>query len=602
MSAEAAAPAVLPPAGVGNDRVRPSTLTLASVAVAGTLAAVLTRIYTDLALIYIGQGLMFMATGLVAWWARPENRTGKLMILFGFLWWVPTEAQPISPLVFAITGPFQSAASVVLAYLLLSYPKGRLTSNVARAIFVFAVFRALWNNVFFLPFYSPQDVFGCTACPRNLLLWRSIPGVITASGQANPYLFGIQEVWIAAVLLARFVRGTRPARLVLGPMLVPAAILLLGDTVVSLFTVFALHYSSIFSPPPQSFTIPADVVRIAVYFLPLTFFIGLLLLRVRRGRVGEMVVHLGETAKPETVQQAVGRALGDPSAEVGFWLPEAERYVKVDGSPLVLPAEGSSRVVTRLERGGRNVAVVVHDAALLEDPGLIQAVGSAARLAVENDRLQAEVRAQLEEVRKSRTRILAAGDAERRRVERNLHDGAQQRLVSLSLALRMARDRAAGGRSDPELAALLDEASFDLAAALTELRELSQGLHPGVLSDEGLAAAIETLTERTPVPVSVEVPEERFPEQVEVTAYFVVSEALANAAKYSGASKAIVHVARETDGLRVEVADDGIGGADPRIGSGLRGLDDRVAAIDGRLRIESPPGRGTRITALLPCG
>jgi signal transduction histidine kinase len=186
-------------------------------------------------------------------------------------------------------------------------------------------------------------------------------------------------------------------------------------------------------------------------------------------------------------------------------------------------------------------------------------------------------------------------------VERNLHDGAQQRLVSLSIALRMARDRA-GEHPDPELNELLQEATDDLAAALTELRELSQGLHPGVLTDEGLAAAIESLTERTTVPVSVDVPEERFPEQVEVTAYFVVSEALANAAKHSGASRARVKVDRDPGVLRVEVADDGIGGADPRVGSGLRGLNDRVATIDGQLHVDSPPGRGTRVTALLPCG
>jgi signal transduction histidine kinase len=165
----------------------------------------------------------------------------------------------------------------------------------------------------------------------------------------------------------------------------------------------------------------------------------------------------------------------------------------------------------------------------------------------------------------------------------------------------MAGDRA-GEHTDPQLAELLQEAKDDLTAALEELRELSRGLHPGILSDGGLGAAIETLTERAVVPVLVEVPEERFPEDVEVAAYFVVSEALANVAKHSGASRATVKIARTDAQVRVEVTDDGVGGADPRSGSGLRGLDDRVAAIDGLLDIESPPGRGTSVVASLPCG
>ncbi|MEA2516326.1 MAG: hypothetical protein QOG16_164, partial [Actinomycetota bacterium] len=390
-------------------------------------------------------------------------------------------------------------------------------------------------------------------------------------------------------------------RMVLGLVLLPAAILLLADTANVMFLIFALHYSSIFSPPPEAFTIPANIVRGVFYLLPLTFFLGVLRLRARRAKVSRLVVELGGGPGGGSVEEAVANTLGDPGAQVGFWLPVNEMYVSIEGHPLELPGEGSGRVATRLQRDGEPLAVIVHDATLLEDPGFVEAVGSAARLAVENERLQAEVRAQLEEVKASRARILAAGDMERRRIERNLHDGAQQRLVSLALALRMAGDRA-GEHTDPQLAELLQEAKDDLTAALEELRELSRGLHPGILSDGGLGAAIETLTERAVVPVLVEVPEERFPEDVEVAAYFVVSEALANVAKHSGASRATVKIARTDAQVRVEVTDDGVGGADPRSGSGLRGLDDRVAAIDGLLDIESPPGRGTSVVASLPCG
>ncbi|MCA1839439.1 MAG: sensor histidine kinase [Actinomycetota bacterium] len=583
----------------GNER--PSWILLGVIGALGVVAAVLTRIYTDLELVFIGHGLVFIAAGLVAWAHRPTNPIGKVMILFGFLWWVPTEAQPISPLVFTITNSFQSAASVVLAYLLLSYPQGRLTTKTARAIVIFAIFRALYNNVFFLPFYDPR-AFGCVTCPAhmNLLLWKSIPRLVIDAGNANPFLFAIQEVSIATVLVVRFIRGTRPARMVLGLVLVPAAVLLLADTATSLFLIFALHYASIFTPSPSAFTIPANVIRGALFFLPLTFFAGVLRLRARRARVSRLVVDLGEGPTSKSVQQAVSETLGDPTAEIGFWVDRSQGYVTAEGRPMRLPAEGSERVATRLESDGRPLAVIVHDAAFLEDPGLVEGVGAAARLAVENERLQAEVRAQLEEVKASRARILAAGDSERRRIERNLHDGAQQRLVSLALALRMATERA--GPKDAELAALLHEAGEDLSAALGELRELSRGLHPGVVAEEGLAAAIETLTERAAVPISVDVPEERFPEDVEVAAYFVVSEALANVAKHSGASKAAVRVSRDVDRVQVEVSDDGVGGADPRGGTGLRGLDDRVAAIDGSLDVESPPGRGTSVRALLPCG
>jgi PAS domain S-box-containing protein len=205
---------------------------------------------------------------------------------------------------------------------------------------------------------------------------------------------------------------------------------------------------------------------------------------------------------------------------------------------------------------------------------------------------------QAEELRASRARIVQAGDAERRRLERNLHDGAQQRLVALSLSLRLAQAKIA---SDPGAAEQVLEASrAELAAALDELRELARGIHPAVLTDRGLAAALETLTQRTPIPVSVETPECRLPAPVEAAAYYVIAEALANVVKYARATEASVRVVREDEHVRVFVEDDGVGGADPSRGSGLRGLADRVAALEGTLEIDSPPGEGTRIAVVIP--
>ena len=213
-------------------------------------------------------------------------------------------------------------------------------------------------------------------------------------------------------------------------------------------------------------------------------------------------------------------------------------------------------------------------------------------------RLDEQLRDRLEELRASRARVVQAGDAERRRLERDLHDGAQSRLVGVSLLLRHARVRAQDGS---ELANLLDRASDELAQGLNELRELAHGIHPAVLTDHGLEPALEALVARAPVPVRVEVPvEERLPLPVESAAYFVVSEALTNVAKYAKATQASVAVRRADSTLTVEIADDGVGGADASRGSGLRGLADRVAALDGTLSLESPPGRGTRLRAQIP--
>ena len=221
-------------------------------------------------------------------------------------------------------------------------------------------------------------------------------------------------------------------------------------------------------------------------------------------------------------------------------------------------------------------------------------------MALEHARLQAEVQAQLKQVRASRARIVEAGDAERRRLERDLHDGAQQRLVTLSLALGLARARAAG--ADSELGSLIESASKEAREALTELRELARGIHPAVLTETGLAGAIQALVERSPVATTITaVPEGRFPAPIEATAYFVVSEALANVAKHARASGAEVTICTRPGRLVVEVSDDGAGGARPQGGSGLRGLADRVASAGGVLRVDSPPGCGTRLKADLPC-
>ena len=256
--------------------------------------------------------------------------------------------------------------------------------------------------------------------------------------------------------------------------------------------------------------------------------------------------------------------------------------------------------MTVVEHDGKRLAALVYDPELVDDPALVEAVGAAAALALENARLQAELRAQLAEVRTSRVRILEAGDAERRRLERDLHDGAQQRLLGIRLALQLAR----GQLADNEGAAvdeLLAEADTEVIGALDELRALARGIHPALLTDEGLDAALAALARRLPIPVEVTPCRERLPATVEATAYFVASEALANVVKHAHATKATIDISRANGCVAIEISDDGVGGADPD-GAGLRGLRDRVETLDGHLAVDSRPGHGTHVTAAIPCG
>ena len=309
----------------------------------------------------------------------------------------------------------------------------------------------------------------------------------------------------------------------------------------------------------------AMALRLVVpLILPVGLLITFLRPRLNRGRMASLVVELGRGVPLGGLRDVLARALGDPSLQLAFAAPSGSGYVDAAGQPVELPVDDPTRTVTRLERGDELLGVLVHDPLIeVEDPGLVEAVGNAARLALENERLAAEVRAQLEEVRASRARIVEAADAERRRVERDLHDGAQQRLVALAMRLQVAK------QTTPEASALLDEATTELETAIGEVRGLARGVHPTILTESGLAAAIDALAERTPIPVVADVVDRRFDATIEATAYFVVAEALTNVVRYAGARQARVTVHEAGDRLVIEVADDGRGGADPTAGSGF---------------------------------
>jgi signal transduction histidine kinase len=298
------------------------------------------------------------------------------------------------------------------------------------------------------------------------------------------------------------------------------------------------------------------------------------------------------------VRELLAESLGDRSVAIAYWLPDREAFVDEAGHPVALPEPGSGRAWTAVEQDGRRVAAIVHDAALDTSPELVEAAAAASSLAIDNERLKADLRARVEDLRVSRLRIVEAADEARRRIERDLHDGAQQQLLALALELRVLRSSI----SDPEAGPLVDGLAVRLEAALRDLRELARGIHPAILTRSGLDPAITALAARSPVPVDVQSAiDGRLAPAVEAAAYFVVAEALTNVARYADAARASVELRGDGNGgIVVVVADDGVGGADPNAGSGLRGLQDRLAVIDGVLAIDSPPGGGTRLEATIP--
>jgi signal transduction histidine kinase len=309
--------------------------------------------------------------------------------------------------------------------------------------------------------------------------------------------------------------------------------------------------------------------------------------RVQRRAVARIATSLGQAPPPGSLQAALAKAVGDPELQIAYWLPAAQRHVDANGKPVAEPAARPGRAITALVRDGRQIALVTHTAAL---PDLERELGAAVRLALENERLQAEVLAQLDQLRASRVRIVETGDAERRRLERDLHDGAQQRLLALSYDLRLARAQAQAD-GDTQTGSLLSQATDQAQAALGELRELAHGIYPAILAEAGLAAALATLADAAPLPVEIrDAAEGRYPVGVETAAYLVVTEALDDAAG-RGASHTTVSLVRHEGRLVVTVEDDGF-----RRTAAMVQLADQVGALDGRLAVEP-----TRLHAELPC-
>ena len=541
---------------------------------------------TTLAVTTIVAGCAFVVAGIVAWLRRPANHTGPLMIATGFLMFGRSLAQANHPLPFTLGLAVGLLPAAVLVHLLLAFPEGRLHSRWERLVVAGAYIDATVVQGGMLMVMGFEHVSGCP-CPRNLLLIRDNMQLHSAVMNAENGLGFALALCVGALLFRRWQLPSNPFRRLVLPLFAAGAL-----------TIVLYAAGAVAANPAPRFSRGLGVAdAIALAIVPVAFLLGLLNARLARASVSDLIVELGRMPAPGRLRHALARALGDDSLELAYWIPESESYVGIDGRPVEIRSD-DKRSVTVLERGGRKVAALVHDPALSEHRELLDAVSSAAGLALENEQLQAELRAQLEELRTSRARIVEAGDNARRRLERNLHDGAQQRLVALSVALGLAESKLS---ADPEsAAAVLAAARDELTTGLAELREIARGLHPAILG-RGLEVALAGVAERCSVPVELHVDlAERPPEQVEAAAYYVVAEALTNVARYANASAARVAVTGEADRLRVEVADDGAGGASISPGSGLEGLRDRVEAAGGRLELQSPPDGGTRVAAFLP--
>jgi signal transduction histidine kinase len=533
----------------------------------------------------LGAGWSLVAAGLLFWNRHRRNRFGPLLVAAGFAWFVPEWGNPgvgtalgftIGLVGFVACAPFVGHAA-------LAYPTGRLGS-----VPELAGVTVSYTGALLLVGLLPATVFdveasGCRECPPNLVLVRGDADLLDSF---NRYGLRVGVGWLAALgllLVWRLVRSARAPALVF-PALVPATVYL---GLVAWDFQHSLARGTLSNDTFDQHMWRYEAAALAAFALG----VGWGLLRERRARqaVARLVVELGRMPRSGAVRDALAQTLGDPSLELAYRRPEGGGYVDASGFPMSVEP-GPGRGVTPLVRGDRPVAVLVHDVRLLDQPGLLQEVLSAARIAVENERLQAEVRAQLKDLRASRMRIVETGDAERRRLERDLHDGAQQSLLALSYDLRLARASAEAG-GDRESATLLASAADEAQTALAELRELAHGVYPAILSEAGLAPALATLVDEGPLPVELgELPQERYAAPVETAAYVTVAEAIDDAAG-RGATLVAADVRSDGGHLLVTVEDDG---TERR--SRLVHVADRVGALGGTL------DAGSRtLRAEIPC-
>ncbi|GAA4867375.1 histidine kinase [Actinomycetospora straminea] len=570
----------------------------AALALVGVLVVVLGFLEVALALdapdtawsaaAFVVVGVLYAGCGLVAWSRRPSNRMGLLIVLGGVAIMAAALASTADPVLVALgtvvaTLPFASVVHLVHAF-----PSGRLRSVPSRVLVVACYLVSLVLQV-------PLWAFSAAPPPGDLLLVADRPD-LAALGAAVQSAAGASVLLATAVLLAGRLRRATPAqRRVLVPLYA------YGVLAVPLLPVLAVVVGPLTG---MSLEVVGLLQLIVVAGVPVAF--TLAVLRGGFARTAELE-ELGawlaadEVGRPE-LTAALARTLGDDTVQLVFRVHgsgDHADHVDAEGRPVVVPPVGHGRAAAEVELAGRPVGAVLYNA-LVADPDDVRSAAQVVAIAVDHERLTAELRASRTALDESRARIVAAGDRERRRIAQDLHDGLQVRLVVLAMEAQMVAGEAGACPAVAEAASGLRR-GIDEAAA--ELRALVHAVMPAALVQRGLAAATEDLVDRVALPVHLEssVVDGVLPAVVESTAYFVVAEALANALKHADATRLCVRLVADVDELTVEVRDDGVGGVVLGAGTGLRGLADRVDAAGGALHVESPPGGGTRIRAVLPC-
>lgn len=540
---------------------------------------------------FIGD-LLWVAAMLATYWRDPGGRMWKLLLVsrvvaaLGVLWVVNTS------LTWTLWQLSIGLGTVVFAHLVLAFPSGRLVSRYDRALVVAAYGVLGLSRLIWVLVWDPQSADCFPRCQVNpFVMWPNQP-LAWIFGPGLSLLIPVLAIGVSFGLWRRWRQASPALRRTLQPVAVVAPVEL---SVTAARYIAAMNQDAWSGVGAALSTTPLAFIHAAI---PAGFLGGLLATRLARGAIADLAIELARGVPLGGLRDTMARALRDPTLALAFPAPTGVGFVDPEGRPIEVPREADPvRGVARLEQDGELLAELLYDPAIeVEDPGRVNAVASVATMALENERLAAQVRAQLEEVRASRARIVEAADAERRRIERDLHDGAQQRLVALAMRLDQARGGVQGAGE------LIDSTTSELLQAIREVRDLARGLHPTILGERGLAAAVEALAERATIPVRRRIPESRLSPEVEAAVYFLIAEALTNAAKYARATMIEVEVAIDDGHVVVSVTDDGAGGADPERGSGLQGLADRLAAIGGTFSVESPVGHGTVLRSRIPLG
>jgi signal transduction histidine kinase len=485
-----------------------------------------------------------------------------------------------------------AVAAAVVAHAVLAYPFGRLTSRLERLTVVVAYVDTLLVLGLLPALYFAPAAHDCHLCPPNLLLagdnWQIFDGL----NRLGDWLLLGWTVVFVALALRRVLRVSGPIRRLTAPVLVAG----------SAYIVFVLAAAQVAAPGINGTGSVAPGLwfaqAAALCAIGLAVAWSWLLRRRTRSLIAGLVVELGKSPPPGGLQEMLGRILGDPALRVAYALEGRQDLVDANGKAVDV-AEGLAQ--TPLTREGRTIALLLHRPGLLDDPAVVEEVAAATRLALDNERFHAEVLARIEDLRASRTRIVAAGEAERRRLERDLHDGAQQRLLGLSLALGFTRAQVKGS-ADPTILTLIDDAEERLRGAIDELREVAHGIYPAVLSSDGLGAAVDALRERASIPIMVtSLPDDRLPGSVESAAYFLIAEITGPVAVHAGATKAAVDARRVGDSLVITVRADGAQRADTELEGRFIDLEDRIGALGGQLHIEHDEPARLTVRAEIPC-